>query len=235
MSPLAWPIAAALAHFDGADRVPPVADIDRALGARAGVRFVESAPKPRHRAPTTLDRSALYDARIVSQREVPTRPGNLHDFMNALVWASFPRAKMAIHERQHALIQSRIEGDRLPERRTPEQDTLAMIDEGGIALLTSDAELLERATQNRDGDGLGRLVHSGRAVAAVFGHALFEHIAKKGAATIWGRAVILPVSALAGPIHEAEVDARLCEAIMLRQADHDAGSAPLVPSVLLSI
>lgn len=232
MSPLAWPIAAALAHFEGGAGVPAVVEIDRALSARAGVRFVEAAPKPRRRA--ALVRSALYDARIVAQREVPTRPGNLHDFMNALVWASFPRAKMAIHERQHALIESRIEGERLPAQRTPEQDTLAMMDEGGIALITAEAELVERATQNRDGEALARLVAGGRTAAAVFGHALFEHLAKKSSATVWGRAMILHVSALSAPVHEAEIDAQLADAIRLRQADHDAGSAPLVPSVLLS-
>lgn len=230
MSPLAWPIAAALSRFEGGG-VPPVAEIDRALGARAGVRFVEAPPRGRRRG--TFDRASLYDARIVAQREVPTRGGNLHDFMNALVWASFPRAKMAIHERQHALIESRIEGDRLPSMRTPEQDTLAMMDEGGIALLTADAELVERATQSRDGDALARLVASGRTSAAVFGHALFEHLARKAPAEVWGRAMILRVPALSGPVSEAEIDAQLADAIRLRQADRDAGSAPLVSSVLL--
>lgn len=231
MNPLAWPIAAGLACFE-AGLVPSVAEIDRALSPRAGVHFVMAAPRGRRRG--TLDRTALYDARIVTQREVPTRPGNLHDFMNALVWASFPRAKMAIHERQHALIESRIEGERLPAQRTPEQDTLAMMDEGGIALLTADVSLVEGATQRRDGEALARLVAAGQACAAVFGHALFEHLARKDPTKIWGRAMILPVSALTSPVHEAEVDVRLADAIALRLADHDAGSAPLVPSVLLS-
>ena len=231
MSPLAWPIAAALAHFEGTAGVPPVAVIDRALSPLAGVRFVEAAPRGRRRG--ALDRATLYDARIVGNREVPTRAGNLHDFMNALVWASYPRAKMAIHERQHALIESRIEGERLPAQRTPEQDTLAMMDEGGIAIVTAEAELVEEATQNRDGGALARLVAGGRTAAAVFGHALFEHLARKGPLLVWGRAMILRVAALPSPVHEADIDAQLADAIRLRHADHDAGSAPLVPSVLL--
>jgi hypothetical protein len=231
VSPLAWPIAAGLSLFRGRfdlGDVPPVAEIDRALSERAGVRFVEAPPRGRRRG--ALDRATLYDARIVSRREVPTRNGNLHDFMNALVWASFARSKMAIHERQHALIESRIEGDRLPAQRTPEQDTLAMVDEGGIVLVTSETSLVEQVTQNRDGEGLGRLVHERRATAAVFGHALFEHLAQKRPGMIWGRAVILR-----GPLEPApaEIDALLADAVRLREADYDAGSAPLVPSVLL--
>lgn len=230
MSPLAWPISAGLACFE-AGALPSVAEIDRALSPRAGVRFVPAPPRGRRRG--ALDRAKLYDARIVTEREVPTRQGSLHDFMNALVWASFPRAKMAIHERQHALIESRIEGDRLPETRTPEQDTLAMMDEGGIVLVTAEVEPVERATQSRDGDALARLVSAGRARAAVFGHALFEHLARKAAQKVWGRAMILRVSAPPGPVHEADIDGWLAEAIRLREADHDAGSAPLVPGVLL--
>lgn len=232
MSPLWWPIAGALAHFERFPEVPPVADIDRALSARAGVRFVESAPKSRRRG--ALDRAALYDARITLRREVPTRPGNLHDFMNALVWASFPRAKMAIHERQHALIESRIEDERLPAERTPEQDTLAMMDEGGIAIVTDRAELVERSTQARNGAGLAAQVAEGRARAAVFGHALFEHLAKRDPLKIWGRAIILRVPDRASGLAQADIDGLLAAAIAERQADHDAGSAPLLSSVLSS-
>ena len=229
MSPLAWPIAAGLACFEPGI-VPSVAAIDRALSARAGVRFVEAAPRGRRRG--KLDRAALYDARIVARREVPTRPGNLHDFMNALVWASFPRTKMAIHTRQHALIEGRIENDRLPSARTPEQDTLAMIDEGGIAIVTDDGDRVAEATRDRDGEALAALVRAGRAVAAVFGHALYEHLEKRDAARIWGRAVVLSARAPIGPHAESAIDALLARAVELREADRDVGSAPLVPGVL---
>jgi Protein of unknown function (DUF3025) len=232
MSPLRWPIAAALARFGARDGVPRVAQIDKELSSSAGVRFVPAPPRPRRRV--TLDRSRLYDARITQSREVPTREGSLHDFMNALVWASFPRAKMALHVRQHALIDGRIEGSRLPEHRTPEQDMLAMVDEGGIAVLTAEVSAVEAATQARDAGALARLVAAGRARPAVFGHALFEHLARNSVPLVWGRAMVLFAP---DPPEELEVsvfDARLAQAIAAREVDRDVGSAPLVSSVLTS-
>jgi len=231
MSPLAWPIAQALARFEAREgRVPPVAQIDEMLSVRAGVRFVPASPRPRRRV--TLDRARLYDARITQAGEVPTREGNLHDFMNALVWASFPLAKMAIHVRQHALIESRIEGSRLPEHRTPEQDMLAMVDEGGIAVLTTDAAAVEAATEGRDSDALGRIVAAGRARGAVFGHALFEHLERKADTLVWGRAMVLSAHDLMKALDPAAIDERLAHAIATREVDRDVGSAPLVSSVL---
>ena len=92
------------------------------------VDFVE----PQRRLKAGLDASDIeesYLGRCVSGR-VPTRHGNLHDFLNALTWARFPKAKMAHCRRQVAYAKGRgIDTNRL---RTPEQDRLAMIDEGGI-------------------------------------------------------------------------------------------------------
>lgn len=64
---------------------------------------------------------------------VPTRRDNLHDLLNALVWARFPLAKRALCERQVALARARppSTGQRL---RTREQDSAAMLDEGGMLL-----------------------------------------------------------------------------------------------------
>ena len=59
-----------------------------------------------------------------------------HDFLNALVWATFPRAKLALHRRQHAAIERWIPpgATQLPNARTREQDALALVDEGGVLL-----------------------------------------------------------------------------------------------------
>lgn len=70
---------------------------------------------------------------------VPTRFGSLHDFLNALTWARFPKAKMAHCRRQVSYARARgIQTNRL---RTPEQDRLAMIDEGGILELADGQEI----------------------------------------------------------------------------------------------
>ena len=128
---------------------PAPEDLDRELAARAGIRFVLAKPRPRRqRGP--VDVRDMYDARI-ARGEVPTREKNWHDFLNALVWATFPKSKAALHARQHRAIREWAGADvvrKLPNARTRELDALALIDEGGI-IVCEDGKL-------------------------VFGHALYE-------------------------------------------------------------
>lgn len=95
--------------------------------------------------------------------------------MNALVWTTFPRAKQALHARQHRLIEAWLpEGALvLPNARTPAQDVLAIVDEGGVLVL-------------RCGD---------RERAVPFGHALFEGLVFEMPSVV-ARAVHLDVEAL---------------------------------------
>jgi hypothetical protein len=112
------PIADAAARFADCRDWPAVIDIDRRLAADAGVRFVAA------------DKAPGYAARIVEAGEVPTRPGSWHDFLNALVWAAFPRAKRALTARLHALAAMRGGGN-----RGRDEDLLALWDEGGVAVV----------------------------------------------------------------------------------------------------
>lgn len=155
-----WPIARAAAVFADREDWPDVAEYGLAFGSTdPPVSFSLASPRPPRRrrrdpeAPVARDR--LYDAMISLRRVVPTRPRMWHDYLNALVWATFPRAKLALHRRQHAAIQRWLpEGAKqLPNARTRELDALALVDEGGILLLP------ER-------DGERRRI--------VFGHAIFE-------------------------------------------------------------
>lgn len=107
----------ALSRLGALEPVPPVDAIDAALGPLAGVRFVVQSGRERG-----------YDAAIVRAGRVPTRPGDWHDLMNALIWATFPAAKRALHERQLALVEARGSGP----HRTPEEDALAILDEAGV-------------------------------------------------------------------------------------------------------
>jgi len=68
-----------------------------------------------------------------ANKRVPTRRDNLHDLLNALTWARFPRAKHALCVRQLRLARERgvVDGLRVRNR---EQDACAMIDEGGMVL-----------------------------------------------------------------------------------------------------
>lgn len=80
---------------------------------------------------------------------VPTRANNLHDLLNALVWARFPRAKRALCARHLRLARARERTPAGQQRlRTREQDAAAMLDEGGMLL--------------------------GPTTRAVFGHAVLE-------------------------------------------------------------
>jgi hypothetical protein len=128
-----WPIARAASRFANHADWPDVREYNVPDGV---VRF-EEAPIKRKRPPGPIDRTQLYDAQIVQQRIVPTRPRMWHDFLNALVWLTFPKAKLALHRRQHAAIERwlPIGATQLPNARTREQDALALIDEGGVLLV----------------------------------------------------------------------------------------------------
>lgn len=167
-APEFWPIARAAAAFADHADWPTVAEYNQ---LDVPVRFEESPPK-RKREPGPVDRASLYDARIVNEGVVPTRPRMWHDFLNALVWATFPRAKLALHRRQHAAIERWIPpgATQLPNARTREQDALALVDEGGV-LTCEDRTFF-------------------------FGHALFEGLVFGQPAMI-SRGVALPVPAAA--------------------------------------
>lgn len=105
---------------------PAVSRYRALLGAE--VDFVT----PTGRLPAGLDASDVDDSYIgrCLRGAVPTRPGNLHDLMNALTWAAFPRAKSALCRRQVEVARARAPAtNRL---RTRAQDLLAMLDEGGV-------------------------------------------------------------------------------------------------------
>jgi len=110
-------IAVAAARFADLPDWPGVIEIDRRLAADAGVRFVAA------------DKAPGYEARIVLAGEVPTRVASWHDFLNALVWASFPRAKRALTARLHGFAAARGRGN-----RSREEDFLALFDEGGVVI-----------------------------------------------------------------------------------------------------
>ena len=181
---------------------PDVAAIDAALAPLAGVRFVaRDKVRTRRRAGRAIDGDAIYEIQIASQREVPTRPDNAHDLLNALAWAAFPAAKWSLTAQLAAAQRERLADRpwRLPGARTRRHDRLALIDEGGI--------LIARAAS--PGADVAADLGGGRARALVFGHALLEH-ALEGSLDVWGAALVFPVNPT-GSI--AEVRARLDAAL----------------------
>ncbi len=175
LSGLSWPSLEACSAFVEAER-----------RARA-----DELPAVRFAPPTTRSRSQpidigqLYDGRIALHGEVPCLGTSYHDLLNVLVWGAFPRAKRALHARQYRALQSWLPpaAARLPNRRTREQDALALFDEGGSVLVMPSAlaATLRTALASEGAPGeLALAAVSGRVL--LFGHAVMEHVCFEAAA-----------------------------------------------------
>ncbi|AKT37213.1 DUF3025 domain-containing protein [Chondromyces crocatus] len=217
-SPLFWPLRAAASAFTGFESWPSVDDYDRAAGEEFPVRFREQPPRPRRRGRRgPVEITSLYEGRIHLEGWIPTRPASWHDFFNLLVWLSFPRAKRQLSARQAGtLAQWVTPGARgLPGRRTREQDGLAILDEGGMLLLVEEAAApeIQAGLDARQGDAVADVIATGRAVALVFGHAVYEQLALGGPLV---RAMTHTLSST-GPL-PANAEARVALADQLLQA-----------------
>ena len=176
-SPLFWALERAARCLVDYDDFPPPAELVRVFDGVAPVRFVEAGSRPRRHRRGPLDVRSMYDATITLDRCVPTRARSWHDLMNALVWGAFPRAKRALHARQYRAISERVRpGARtLPPARTREQDALALMDEGGVLVLTSDPCAAGYELRSHSGT-LRKMIASGVAEAVIFGHAVYESL-----------------------------------------------------------
>jgi hypothetical protein len=205
--PRLWPIAEAASVFaDRTDWPEPAEYLLAFRGRPAPVRFERDTPRKRPRG-RPIDLDALYDARI-ARGVVPTRARNWHDFLNALVWATFPRAKAALHRRQLDLILAWIPpgATALPNARTPAQDTLALLDEGGILWL-------------QDGE---------QEALIPFGHGLLEGIVLAAPAMV-PRAFVLPARRL--PADREELLA-LADTLLVDALAGELAPAPIAPRAL---
>lgn len=92
------------------------------------------------------DRASLaehggYERHVAQARAVPTRERSWHDFFNMAVWAHFPRARWALN----ALHVDSSLGPIDPRNgRAPQQNVAAQLDESGIVVVSSSAELLQQ-------------------------------------------------------------------------------------------
>jgi hypothetical protein len=225
-SPLFWPIERAAAALTDNDQWPAVADY-ASLGARE-VRFVRAEPRPRGARRRRAAERPGYDASIVLEGVVPTRPHNWHDLYNALVWSVFPQAKLQLHRRQREL--SSPQGGLLePGRRCPEHDVLAMLDEGGVLVLTVALREMEvrRALRSEDAGFLGRCEEAGEVCRIVFGHAIYEQL-RTGGGSIWAMSLVLVASEL--PL-QPEQRCRLADRLLLAELEQEIRSKECYPRV----
>jgi len=115
-----------------------------------------------------------YELRIHRTGCVATRPDNLHDWFNALVWLAFPRTKARLNAMHAAEI------PREGGRRGRLRDMLTIFDEGGALVVSDDAELAALVREMRWRDLFwthrARLKREMRFV--VVGHAVLEQALK---------------------------------------------------------
>lgn len=154
--------------------------IANAQGMR--VRFVPAAPRSK-------SFEAAFEPRAYLRGEVQVRSVNWHDLFNALVWMTFPAAKAVINARHYESMSATGRGN-----RPPQGDALTLFDEDGVAVVSSDAELLElvRGFRWKELFWHRRDAVSERMRFLVFGHALFTK-ALQPFVGLTGKAVLLEV------------------------------------------
>jgi len=168
-SPLFEPLTPLARRFSGDTHFPSIARWNEVLGDGLTVRFQAQRPLPRGQRRHQTPRQP-YSSSIQLESVVPSRPASWHDFFNALVWGTFVEAKRALHARQHAAFSSwaALDPTRLPNRRTRELDALALLDEGGVIVLTD--------AHPTTGMDAAELESTGHARVLVFGHAIYESL-----------------------------------------------------------
>lgn len=216
-----------------AERLPDLAELNDLLAEVPACRGAAGVPV-RCVAPDPADPRG-YEARILASGEIPTRPGDWHDFFNALVWRAFPAAKAALNVRHGACLAS-------PEAaaggRGPVRDALTQFDECGVLVSSRDASLCAGLAAHRWDEVLrGR---RGEVLAGVdfmvFGHASYD-LLRAPFPGLCGKAVYRVVPGawfeLTGPQRVAEADGWL--AAWLARPDGLTSPAVLSPLPLLGI
>jgi hypothetical protein len=118
-------------------------DCNALLAARHPPVTVHSG-KPLRFVPQEYGRlpfEAQYEPRCYLKGEVPTRAGNWHDLLNALVWLAFPKAKAAINLRHYRALTTEQPNAAIRSQRGAVRDTNTLLDESGVVVACADPEL----------------------------------------------------------------------------------------------
>jgi hypothetical protein len=87
-----------------------------------------------------------YERGIQESGRIPTRPENVHDFMNALVWLVFPVFKTALN-RAHCCALT--DNPHEARQRSPLRDALTVLDESGVLVFTEESEFSQLLSHRR--------------------------------------------------------------------------------------
>ncbi len=155
-------------------RLPSLVELNRIVSDTAGeVRSGQGAPV-RFVPPGKAD--IAYEHAVFDAGEVATRPENWHDFFNALVWASFPRAKAALNARHmHELALARAMGRKA---RGAVRDALTQFDECGMVVMGAAPELLDGLAHHAWSEVFwqSRAHLLARTRFILFGHATYDQL-----------------------------------------------------------
>ncbi len=223
-SPMFEPLRAAAGGLRGPDW-PDCNDLNRLIASHRPPLTAASGRPLRFVAQPPRQQQAFddkFEPRIYLRGEVQLRPCNWHDLLSALVWLSFPRAKAALNQRHYGELERRRTAG--AANRGPVQDTLTLLDEGGVIVVSADAEL-SRMLADFEWKNLFWLHR--REVQAMmrfylFGHALYEK-ALQPFVGITGRGVVFEV----GEAFFALPLAQQLNALDARLAQHIADPARL--------
>jgi hypothetical protein len=117
-----------------------------------------------------------YESAILKDQSIPMRERNLHDYFNALIWARFPTAKYALHERAFRSYQERpptLTGN----LRNDLTDALTRFDEGGVVYFASseaECEPVRQLFRSLEAGPKQTFIQAQRDRFAIFGHGLLE-------------------------------------------------------------
>ena len=155
----------------------------------------ESGKPVRFVAPGAKD--AYYEIKVYETGRVETRPDNLHDFFNALVWLAFPRSKARINAMHAAEI------PREGGKRGRLRDLLTVFDEGGAIVECEDRALIALLEEMRwkalfweQRDRVRKAMR-----ITVFGHAALEKAAEPWPGIACKALVVRPGAGLDGSVH----------------------------------
>ncbi|MDO9310133.1 MAG: DUF3025 domain-containing protein [Nitrosomonas sp.] len=82
-----------------------------------------------------------YESRIYLTGQIQTRAKNWHDFFNALVWHTFPRAKSALNQLHYQA--QLFESANKIKHRCALRDAATLFDESGVIVVSSEKTLIQ--------------------------------------------------------------------------------------------
>ncbi len=116
-----------------------------------------------------------YEERVFLTGEVETRAENWHDFFNACIWGLFPLTKLLLN--QLHIDEIKVQTGSL---RSIKRDAITHLDESGIVVASSNAQLLADLRQHRWLEVFyqQRECWQHQITAFVFGHGMYEKALK---------------------------------------------------------